>query len=320
MSTAVTQTETLVAPLARRGSYERRRRGRPRRRTSTVAGLARWAFLAGLALYFGLPLVWILLAPSKTRTQFEQGGPFEFGSFANYVTAFQNLLGFNDAAILRWIGNSVWYSVAIVALSLAISVPAGYAMARTRMWLRDTLLILTMIAMVTPAAARTIPLYLEMVSTSLINTPWAVILPSAFFPFGVYLSYIHFSTALPPSLIEAAKMDGVSEIGAFWRIGIPLAKPVLGLITFFAFVGAWSEYFLPLIMLHDDALYNLPLGLGALLTSSPGINPGATATHLEIYGPEIAMAGLLLVAPILIVFIACQRLLAKGLLDGAVKD
>jgi multiple sugar transport system permease protein len=311
-------TGTVSTSLGRAHRSSQKKKGG--RKRFTVWGLLRWVLLFGFALYVGLPMLWILLAPSKTRAEFQNDAPYSFGSFANYGLAFKHLLSFNDGVILQWLGNSVLYAVAIVALSLAISIPAGYALARTKMWLRETLLILTLIVMVIPAAARTVPLYLEMVSVSLINTPWALILPSSLFPFGVYLAYIHFSTSLPPSLIEAAKIDGVSEIGAFLRIGLPLARPLMGLITFFAFVGAWSEYFLPLVMLQNDKLYNLPVGLGALLSSSPGINPTQTASQLPIYGPEIAMAGLVLVVPVIIVFIACQRFLAKGLLDGAVKD
>lgn len=297
-----------------------RRRRPPLSPATRLATIGRWVFLAGLAVYFGLPMLWILLAPSKTHTELATRNPFAFGSFSNYRTAFDNLLSYNNEQIYRWIGNSAVYTAGSVLLCLFSCVPAGYALARTRMAGRQLILIVTLIAMVTPGAARTIPLFLEMNAVHLTNTMWAVILPSGFFPFGVYLCYIYFSTSLPYSIIEAARVDGVTEFGIFLRIALPLARPVIGLVTFFSFIGGWNDYFLPFIMLNSDSLYNLPVGLGALISSSPGIIPGSTPSDLPIYQPEVALAGLIAVLPVVVTFLACQRYLTAGLLDGAVKD
>jgi multiple sugar transport system permease protein len=283
--------------------------------------VSRLAFLLVVGLYFALPMLWMVLAPSKTREQLAELGPFGFGSFANYGRAFKNLLLYNDGELLVWTGNSAWYSALGVALSIATSLPAGYALARTAMRWRRAILLATLIVMVTPSSARTIPLYLVMDLAGLLNTPWAIILPHAFFPFGVYLAYIYFSTSLPPSLLEAARIDGASEFGAFRRVALPLAAPAVGLITFFSFIAIWNEFFMPYIMLSSDRLFNLPVGLATLMNSVPGLAPGTAVTsNLPIYQPEVAMAGLLVVVPIMIVFLASQRYLAAGVLEGAVKD
>jgi multiple sugar transport system permease protein len=292
----------------------RRRGGR-----LTLGSAGRIAFLTGLALYFVLPMIWMLLAPSKTHQELIAENPYAFGSFGNYALAFRHLLSFNNGELYRWIVNSAVYTAGSVALSVVTCVPAGYALALTDMRGRRFLLIATLVAMVTPGAARTIPLYLELSAIHFTNTAWAVILPAGFFPFGVYLCYIYFSTSLPRSVLEAARIDGASELVTFFRVSMPLARPVLGLIVFFSFVGSWNDYFLPYVMLSSDQLYNLPVGLGTLIASAPGIIPGVPST-LPIYQPEVALAGLLIVVPIIAIFLACQRFLTKGLLDGAVKD
>jgi multiple sugar transport system permease protein len=308
----------LTTDLVGGASAPQRRRKRSR---FTLAAIGRTAFLLTLAIYFGLPMFWMLLAPSKTRSELSSLNPFAFGSLENYAKAFENLLAFNNAELYTWIGNSLLYTGGSVLLSVISCIPAGYALAKTTMRWRNAILITTLIVMITPGAARTIPLYLELSAIGLTNTAWAVILPSAFFPFGVYLSYIYFATSMPPSILEAARIDGASEFGAFLRVGLPLATPLVGLVTFFSFIGGWNDYFLPYIMLGDDKLYNLPVGLGTLITSSPGVIPGNNnPSNLPIFQPEVALAGLIIVVPIVVVFIACQRFLVAGLLDGGVKD
>ena len=106
--------------------------------------------------------------------------------------------------------------------------------------------------MLMPAAALVLPIFLEMnARTSDRHTPLSVILPFSFFPFGVYLAYIYFSTALPPTLLEAARVDGCGELQTFLRIALPLAKPILALVFFFSFVANWNNFFLPYVVLPD---------------------------------------------------------------------
>lgn len=293
---------------------------RPRRKPLTAGSVVRIVALSILGLYFVMPIIWLALAPSKDRHQFIDMPAYSFGSFENYAKAFQNLLSFNNGEIWLWLGNSVYYTVAATLLTLVTVIPAGYALARTTMPFRRTILLVTMVAMVTPGAARTIPLYLTMSAVGWLNTPAAVIVPAMFYPAGVYLAYIYFSTSLAPSLIEAARLDGLREFGIFTRIALPLASPIIGLIVFFSFVSHWTEFFAPFILLSDDKLFPISVGLATLMSASPGINPGAVASNLPIYQPEAALVGLIVVVPVLIVFIFSQRYLARGIFDGAVKD
>jgi multiple sugar transport system permease protein len=177
----------------------------------------------------------------------------------------------------------------------------------------------TLLTMIIPQAALILPLYLEMVQFGLIGTVWSVILPSAFFPFGVYLSYLYYNDSVPRSLLEAARTDGASELRIFWSLGLPLGRPALGLIGFFCFVQAWNQYFLPFVMFSSDNLYNLQLGLQTLISSTGAVNPSYGPTTLPVYQPEAALAAILTVAPTLVVFVVAQRYLRASQVRGAVK-
>lgn len=281
--------------------------------------LLRTLVLLLILLYFGLPLLWMLLAPSKTREQLASQAPFSFGSFGNYATAYHNLMSYDPSLIMGWFQNSLVYTGLMVVLSVLTSVPAGYALACTRVPFKKTILIITLVVMVTPAAARTIPLFMEMSALGLTNTMWAVVLPAALQPFNVYLAYIYYSTSIPKSLLEAARIDGAGEWSLF-RMAVSLSVPVIVIITFFTFTGAWNDYFGPFVMLADDTTYTLPVGLGVLMSNAPGVMPSRAVSNLPIFQPEVALAGLIVVLPILLVFLFSQRFLATGILDGAVKD
>ncbi|MBO1741853.1 carbohydrate ABC transporter permease [Leifsonia sp. TF02-11] len=299
------------------------RRSRVRRhgrRRFTFESVTRVVALSAFGLYFALPMIWVVLAPSKTRAQLATLGPYGFGSFENYGRAFQNLMSYHDGVLWTWVWNSVWYSVLSVLIALACCIPAGFALARTPMKWRRLILILTLVIMVTPGSARTIPTYLMLDAVGWLNSPLSVIIPQGFFPFGVYLTYIYFSTSLPPSLLEAARIDGASEWTTFWRIAVPLARPAVGLVTFFAFIESWNDFFGPYIYLFSEKLYSLPVGLASLISNSPGIIPGGTISDLPIFQPEVALAGMIVVVPILVIFLGFQRYLGAGVLDGAVKD
>lgn len=277
------------------------------------------AVLLLFALFFGLPLIWLLLAPTKSDSALVGSNPLSFGSFAQLGTAWSDLLLYNDKEILTWAANSVYYAGASLVLTVLACLPAGYALAVARFPGRRLLLVVTLLTMIMPGSATVLPLFLEVNAVHQLNTPLSVILPSAFFPFGVYLAYIYFATSLPRELLAAGRIDGASELRLFWSIALPLAKPILGLIAFFSFVGNWNNFFLPYVMLSDDSKYNLPVGLQALIANSPALHPALGGSDLPIRRPEAALAGLIVVVPILIVFLFSQRYVVAGMLAGAEK-
>ena len=206
--------------------------------------------LALFLLFFLIPIIWLLLAVTKTQPGLVGGQPFSFGSLsATCGSNWDNLMAFQDGAVKTWMRNSVEYSLMALVITLVVSIPAGYALAKMDFRGRRVLLVTTLVVMLMPTAALVLPTFLEINYAHLVNTPLAVILPYSFFPFGVYLTYIYFSTAVPNDLIAAAKIDGCGELPAFFRIALPLATPVVALVGFFSFVGNWNNFFLPYVML-----------------------------------------------------------------------
>ena len=124
-----------------------------------------------------------------------------------------------------------------------------------------------------PATTLVVPLFLEINAVHLVGSLWSVVLPFSFYPFGVFLTYIYFSTALPRDLLAAARIDGCTEFGAFRRIALPLAVPVIALVGFFSFVANWTNYFLPYVMLPESNQYPVQVGLGAAADRRPAVQP-----------------------------------------------
>jgi len=299
-----------------------RRRVAPRRTDDMglFGSALRLLLLVLFGVYFGLPLIWLLLAPTKTDNQLLELTPLAFGSFARVAQAWQNLLIFDHGAIVRWGVNSIYYTLTSLILSIVLTVPAGYALGTAKFAGRSTLLWLTLITMILPGSALVLPLFLEMNVVHLVNTPWSVILPAAFFPFGVYLSYIFYSVSLPKDLMAAARVDGCSELQLFWYIGLPLARSLLGLLTFLSFTGNWNNFFLPFVMLNTGKFYNLPVGIQVLMSGTNALRPTLSATDIPIHRAEVATAGVAMVLPVMLVFIFAQRFLVTGILAGTLKE
>ena len=193
--------------------------------------------LVVFAAFFVVPIVWLLIAPTKTDRQMLLDAPFSFGSLQTVADNWQSLVSFQDGLLWTWIGNSAFYCIAALAITLVTSIPAGYALALTEFRGRKALLATTLIVMLVPSTALVLPIFLELSAVHLIGNPLAAILPFSFFPFGVYLTYIYFSTAISRDLLDAARIDGASEVQVFARVAMPLATPVIALVGFFSFTS-----------------------------------------------------------------------------------
>jgi multiple sugar transport system permease protein len=281
----------------------------------------RFLILAAFAVFFVVPVIWLILAPTKSDQDLVARGPFAFGGFHNLALAWQHLDSFSDHLYRMWIGNSLGYALGATAIVLVTAIPAGYGLALFRFPGRNLVLTLTLVVMIMPAAALVLPIFLELNVLHLIGNALSVILPFAFFPFGVYLAYIYYATALPGDLLDAARIDGCGEWATFRRIALPLAKPVIALVFFFSFVADWNNFFLPYAVLADSTQYPIQVGLSNLLSSTPSFNPavGGGGQQVNIFRPELALATLLAVIPVAIVFLVSQRALVRGLVAGATK-
>jgi len=287
-------------------------------RTPGIGALSRNVLFVATIVFFATPIVWLLLAPTKDTNHLSQQAPLSFGSFPQLAESITNLIGYQNGIIFVWMANSVWYTLVSVGIGLIASVPAGYALAKFSFRGNTLVLFITLMTMIVPGAALILPLYLEMSAVGLVNTPWSVILPGTFYPFGVYMIYLFAKNAIPDSIIEAARLDGASEFGIFMRIFLPLARPAVVMIAFFAVVGSWNAFFLPFIMLTSNGLQTLQTGLEALI-SATGALGGGNLSNIDIHAPEVALATIISILPILLVFLFAQKYLAAGQAAGAEK-
>jgi multiple sugar transport system permease protein len=277
-----------------------------------------WLIL--FALISIIPMVWLLLAPSKEDAELTTRNPLAFGNFGNYLKAWKNLQFFDDGVILQWVINSLWYTGTIVLIATVTASMAGFVLSASNIRFKRAFLISTLITMLVPPMALVVPIFVLMDRIHLMDNPFSVILVSSLYPFGVFLSYIYYSTTIPKELYESARLDGCNDFRLFTKIALPLSWPLISLLAFFAFIGNWANYFLPYILLPSSENYTLPIGLGFLFYSTPAINPGVGATSVPIYKPEIALAGVLIALPIMIVFLVSQKRLVRGMLAGSIKE
>ena len=277
--------------------------------------------LLAFTAFFFVPILWLLLAPTKTDAQIGVLSPFAFGSLSQFANAFHRVMSFQGNVMLTWLRNSGIYAVGGTAIALLAAIPAGYGLALTQFIGRRAMLVITLVVMIMPAAALVLPLFLEATAVNLYGTVWAVILPFSFFPFGVYLAYIYFSSTIPKDLLAAARIDGASEWGVFRHVALPLAVPIVALVGFFSFVADWNNYYLPFVMTTSDNQFPVQIGLQIMISASPSFTPASNGLRSqELFRPDLAMATLIAILPVLIVFMFAQRTLVSGMLAGSTKE
>jgi len=261
----------------------------------------RTVILVLFAVFFTVPLLWLVLATTKSGQQLETRAPLGWGSFHQLIGNWHRLTAFDGDAYAGWFGNTVEYAGTALVIVLLVDIPAGYGLAVSGARVRRPLLLLTLVVMLIPSFALVLPIFLEINDVHLLGNPLSLILPFSFFPFGVYVAYLHFSAATRQELLAAGRMDGCTELQVFLRIALPLAKPVVALIAFFSFVANWNNYFLPLAMLPSSDAYPLQVGLVLLPRNSP----------------VLALGVLISILPVLLVFFVSQRYVATGLTAGS---
>jgi multiple sugar transport system permease protein len=269
---------------------------------SILGGLMRSLVLVAFATFFTAPLVWLALAPTKTDYQLATEPSFAFGSLGNVAQAWAQLDGFADHLFRRWMENSLIYSTAATLLALVTAVPAGYGLAVGRFPGRRLLLGATTVAMTMPVTALVLPTFLELNALHLLGSPLTVVLPWAFFPFGVFLAYLYYATALPRVLLDAARVDGCGEWATFRRVALPMARPVIALVVFFSFAADWTNFFLPYAVLPDSSRYPVEVGVTDMFAGGSK--------------PVLALAALIATLPLALVYAFSQRAIVSGLVSG----
>jgi multiple sugar transport system permease protein len=202
--------------------------------------------------------------------------------------------------------NSLFLSMIVTLISLFFNSMAGYAFAKYRFAGRDKIFKLLLSSMIIPAQVTMLPLFLMLKSLGLINTYMAIIIPGLANIFGIFLIR-QYAFSIPDSLIEAAKIDGATDFQIYYRIILPLCKPILVTLAIFTFMGVWNDFLWPLIALTDNSMYTLPVALANLM-----------GEHTK--DPELMMAGsVITILPVIIVFLVLQRYYIQGIMMGSVK-
>ncbi|WP_427889956.1 carbohydrate ABC transporter permease [Kribbella sp. GL6] len=304
--TTVAEKRTPSAGSATRLGAERgTRAGRPALGWRIlVVGL-----LTVFALYFLLPVYWLVVAATKSTGDL-------FGSFGLWFTRPQllenlrNVLTYDHGIYLRWTFNSVLYAGAGAAIATVLAAMAGYALAKYEFRGRESVFNLILAGVLIPGTALALPLFLLFSQLGLANTYFAVLLPSVVSPFGVYLCRIYAAAAVPDSLVEAARIDGAGEARIFGVLAFRIMAPALVTIFLFQFVGIWNNYFLPLVMLSDPKLYPITLGLTSWQSFAD--------RQPDLY--QLTVGGAFLsVIPLMIAILVLQRFWRSGLTEGSVK-
>lgn len=286
---------------------------------SKVYKIVSIVMLVILGFLFLFPLYWIVTGAFKPAADIYAQKPVLFPTewvATNFQKLFDRrtaplfeifgLIGPSVPAVFRWLVNTVFMAVAAMVLTCITAAMAGYALAKKRFRGRAILFSLIVCAMALPKQVILIPLLREMAFLNLYGTLWAVIFPTVGWPFGVFLMK-QFSESIPGEILEAARVDGSSELRTFTTIVFPMVKPGVGALAIFTFISAWNDYFMQLIMLDKNNFYTISLGI-ATLQAETSIDMG------------ILMAGAALAAiPIIVVFLCFQKYFTQGITMGAVK-
>lgn len=280
----------------------------PRLRPGQLASWARlalrYAVLLCFLVAFAGPLSWMALSALKSSQEIATA-PLALPSELHV----ENLVrAWTIGRFGTYLWNTVLYSVVIVIGVCVASCLAGYALARRRFPGRDVIFVVFLLGLMVPFQSLMIPLYYLARDLGILGTRWAMILPGIALglPFGIFLMRAFFQD-LPEELAQAARIDGCTEFGAFWRVMLPLAFPGLATLVVFEFMSTWNAFLLPLILVQRDELR--PVGLGMMFFV------GRYTTERGLIAAGVILTSL----PIVVLYLALQRQFIRGITAGALK-
>lgn len=279
------------------------RPGRNRRRVPPVNYLIGALLLCG-AVVVALPFIWMFFSSFKTAGEI-LGHPEVLFPAPWTLSEYQSVL--TQIPFVRLFGNSVLFSCGVTLLSLVFDSAAGYAFARLPFPGRDLLFVIVLVTLMVPFQVIMVPLYLLIYHLHGLNTFWGLILPRMTNAFGIYFMRQFFVT-LPEELMDAGRIDGLSEFRIYLRLAIPLTTSSLVTLGVFHFMYNWNDFLWPLLITSSEEMRTLPVGLALF-----------TGEHVQQYGPVVAGA-VLSIIPILIFFLFAQRTFMRGIALSGLKS
>jgi multiple sugar transport system permease protein len=261
-------------------------------------------------LYAVLPLLWVVFAATKSSEELFttfSGWPSFNGGFTGNLSALND---YGDGRFWLWMLNSLIYAGGGAFLTVVVSAAAGYALAKYRFTGQRMIFGALLAGVLVPQITLAIPQYLMLSEMGLVGTYWSVILPSIISPYSIYLCRIYADAAVPDDILEAGRIDGAGEFRLLWSVAAPVMTPGLVTVFLLQFIAIWNNFLLPYIMLADDSLFPLTVGLYSLL------NRGASQPALYTL---VITGSLLSIIPIIALFLFLQRFWRLDLVAGSVK-
>jgi len=275
-------------------------------------------FLGIMALLVIYPLYFIIIASISDPDAVLAGKVVLYPVQLNF-NGFRKIMERSD--IWRGYLNTIIYTLMTVVLALAVTIPGGWALSRKTLPGKKGWMMFFIIPMFFGGGL--IPFYNVMSSLKLINTAWAIVLPSILSVWNLFMCKTFFETSIPNGLVEAAKIDGASQFRIFFSLVIPLSKAVIAVMALYYAVGQWNSYFNAMIFLQDEAKYPLQLVLKEILIASESTVGGSGETILEQYrlANQLKYASVIVSSvPVLMLYPFVQKYFAQGVMIGSLKE
>lgn len=271
--------------------------------------------LLALVLYFVTPLWWLVVASTKSNSGLfaAQSSPFWFDDDFSLIDNLQALTTYQGGIYWQWLGNSFLYALAAGVGATVLAVLAGYGFAKYRFRGRNAAFALLLGSVMVPLTALVIPTFVLLAEIELVNTRWAVILPSLLNPLGVYLVRVYTQDVVPDEMLDAGRVDGAGELRLFAQVALPLLRPAIVTVLLLTVVATWNNYFLALTMVRSPELLPITVGLANWQALSSGGAGGETLWNLVVTGAFVS------ILPLIVAFLALQRYWQGGLALGAIK-
>ncbi|WP_129790088.1 carbohydrate ABC transporter permease [Promicromonospora panici] len=260
------------------------------------------------ALYCLVPVAWVLVASTKSSS--ELFSTFTFLPGTGLLENLSDLFAYGDGQYVQWALNSVIFAGVGALLCTLVSTMAGYALAKYDFPGRQVAFYAILGGVLLPGITLAIPQYLLMSKIGLAGTYWSVLLPCLISPFGIFLARVYAASAVPTETIEAARIDGANDARVFVSVALPMMVPGMVTVFLLQFVGIWNNFLLPFIMLSDERMYPLTVGLYTLLSKGSGT---PSLYSLAIIGAAVA------IIPLIAMMLVLQRYWRLDLISGGLK-
>jgi multiple sugar transport system permease protein len=271
------------------------------------------ALMVLFLLYSFAPLFYLVVSATKTNNELFTTFGFWFADSFSLWANLEDLFTHGNGIFSTWLRNSFFYSTTIALGAAMLSTLAAYAFSKFEFRGKRLLFAIVLGAVMIPQTALVVPLFLMLTKMGLVDTPWALILPSIVSPFGVFLMKAYIDDSVPSELIDAARVDGASEFRIFSSIAFRLMAPGFSTVVLLNFVWSWNNYFLPLVVLNSTDNLPVTVGLSQWYQSAMAASGGAILFSIVLAGSLVS------IVPVIILFLFMQRYWQAGLASGGVK-